>query len=316
MFIRDYALPEHLAHRVLVGDDLEWPIEADRGRPPSIAPDLLVWRGAFCQPGLLAHFEHPHWPLDLLDALPCPTWPWILLMRREMQMDPADILRRTIAAAGVSGPPEGNIHLKLEIRRWEDRATAIGGLDWWLERAQEVAQRNSFGAVLIAALIGVLITATQRGVPLFTDQLSIVLTKHPQSPASGIAPLLHSDRAYGHRESAITSLLEKGWDACGGALYVPGRRMSELQSLLPITVQDIDRKLSREAVLMSQSGDLLIYDGMLSPSGQSHAQLGIPHLSAELPGRAARLAILMYQPVTSRTRPYRESSALTQKHLR
>ena len=92
--------------------------------------------------------------------------------------------------------------------------------------------------------------------------------------------------------------------------------MSELQSLLPITVQDIDRKLSREAVLMSQSGDLLIYDGMLSPSGQSHAQLGIPHLSAELPGRAARLAILMYQPVTSRTRPYRESSALTQKHLR
>ena len=60
------------------------------------------------------------------------------------------------------------------------------------------------------------------GAQMFTEQLSVVITKDPDSLSSGIAPILHSDNAYGHRESAITSILEKGWDKFGGTFYLPG----------------------------------------------------------------------------------------------
>ena len=58
--------------------------------------------------------------------------------------------------------------------------------------------------------------------------------------------------------------------------------MSELGTLLPVTAQDISIKLRDEPVLMTNSGDLLIYDGMLGPDGQNHLENGIPHMSREI----------------------------------
>ena len=56
-------------------------------------------------------------------------------MRRESSADPAEIMRRTVAASGIDGNPTGNIHLKLELQE-------IGRID----RPQSAAWIGGFAA--------------------------------------------------------------------------------------------------------------------------------------------------------------------------
>jgi len=301
MFIRDYALPQEISKEVSVSYSLNALIAADRRLDKCDRPSLLVWRGAFRQPKLLAGFTSAAWPTKLLEAFPVEQgWPWVLLWRTETCTDPGEILRRTVAASGIEGTPVGNVHLKLEIRRWEDRATTIGGLEWWLARADEITERNAFGGTVLNSIIKVLRKFRSAQRELFVDQLSIVLTKDAGAASAGIAPILHADNAYGHRESAISSILEQGWDRFGGTMCVPGRRMIDLRPLLPMTAEEIATKLPDTPVVITNSGDLLIYDGMLGEDGQDRPENGIPHMSPDISGFSSRFAILFRSMVQSR----------------
>jgi hypothetical protein len=198
------------------------------------------------------------------------------------------------AAAAINGSPSRNAHVTLELRTYEERASEIGGHSWWRERLAKVGESNAFGLAFATALLGLHARAEDAGSELFVEQLSIILAKDPMTPLATLTPTLHSDMYYGVRETAITSLLERGYDQMGGAMYIPARNMAELWSMRPIMLNKIELELSAEHVVQTGSGDVLIYDGMIGPDGVRRPQNGIPHISSDVPGKSARLAILMH----------------------
>ena len=147
--------------------------------------------------------------------------------------------------------------------------------------------------MFLEALLRVLSTAHASGSGLAVEQISIVLAKDAESSASTLAPTLHSDLGYGHMESAIASIVEPGFNEMGGVLFLPGRRMSEFEPLGPVTLATLRTRLSNEPVLITSSGDVVVYSGMVGRDGVRMKKNGVPHISPDRPGRSGRLAILM-----------------------
>ena len=51
--------------------------------------------------------------------------------------------------------------------------------------------------------------------------------------------------------------------------------------------------LENEPIIQAKSGDLVLYDGMVSSSGEVNSSLGIPHISPDTPGSGTRMICLM-----------------------
>lgn len=308
MLIRDYALPDSLRHLVSVSEDLIALLDPPGSAPGADPPRLLVWRRAMTSGALEVQFAHASWPLAALEAMPPgDEWPWSLAVGEAPKLThPAEIGRAVAAAAGTDAPPVGNVHVTLELRTYDERASEIGGHDWWRRRLLKVAAANAFGQALAAALLTLHTRAAAAGSELFVEQLSIILAKDPTRAIATLTPTLHSDTYYGVRETAIASLLERGYDGLGGAMYLPARNMGELWSLRPILLDKLERELGDEVVVQTASGDVLIYDGMIGADGVRRNENGIPHISPERPGNSSRLAILMHhrrRPSMSRPGP-------------
>lgn len=292
MFISNYALPVHAADRIAQSFDLKLLFAMDAAGPRR---DLLVWRHALSDPALTAALARPDWPLQLLAAMPPGRWPWALRIGEdERDTDPARIASAVEAASGAAAPPRGNVHVTLELRDYRDRGDTVGSAEWWSTRLPGMAAGTMMGAGLAAAMGRLHRGAALGGSALFTEQLSIVLCKDGREPASTLTPTLHADAFYGLRETAVASLLEAGWEGFGGAMYMPTRRMAELWPMRPITLETLAARLAHEPVLRTASGDVLIYDGMLDADGVARPENGIPHISPDLPGASARLALLMH----------------------
>lgn len=303
MFIDHYGQHDGITN-VLVDSDLRRLHQRDQERRASkLEVPLLVWQGALRTPGVDRLMKRRDWAFRLLEAMPPSSdWPWKMTSSRGDVTD-AEAIRGAVArACGIDGAVQGNVHVTLEVRRYEDRDDVRGGIAWWRERARCVTDTNEVGAAFVEAWLAALERAEDAGSLLFSEQLSIIVSKDPLQPVATLTPTLHADSFYGERETAITSLLEAGWDAMGGALFLPNRRMSDLWHLRPIRVERFFEDLRNETVLRSASGDVLVYDGMLDESGQRHRSRGIPHISSDLPGLGSRLCILMHHRATDASR--------------
>lgn len=255
---------------------------------------IYIWRRAFgaaLEQDMLA----PAWPLSVLETLPEPKgWVWSLAPRDAEQPPTWDeLVGQVKRAAGIGGPIQGNVVATLLLRTYDDRDSRIGDRDWWFQHGDRVVKGSSFGERFFGALMNILERADQAGWDLAVEQISIVLSKDPKQPSSTLAPTLHSDLGYGHLESVIASVIEPGFDEMGGVLFVPGRRMDELEAIAPITLSTLRTKLAHEPVMVTGSGDVIVYSGMIGADGIRARQNGIPHISPDRPGKSARLALLM-----------------------
>lgn len=300
MFIDHYGERDGIAN-VLVDRDLRQLHQRDRDkRAANIPIPLLVWQGALRTPGLDRLMKRRDWAYRLLEAMPpSPEWPWKMVSGQDELTDAAQIRDAIARACGMDGFVQGNVHVTLQVRRYDDRDDVSGGISWWQERAGSVAGLNEVGAAFMEAWMEALLRAKQAGSLFFSEQLSIIVSKDPGQPVATLTPTLHADQFYGERETAIASVLEAGWEAMGGALFLPNRRMSELWHLRPIHVERFFQDLRNETVLRSASGDVLLYDGMLDASGQQDKARGIPHVSSDVPGLGSRLCILMHHRATA-----------------
>ncbi|WP_316168781.1 MULTISPECIES: hypothetical protein [unclassified Bradyrhizobium] len=295
MFVENYELPDSARECVSVSSDLHQLLGRKSRQGANADQSLLVWRRAFVQPELKECFSAPSWPFELLEALPpSPEWPWVLVKGEERVNDANAIREALLYASGTKGAPVGNVHVTLELRSYEERSSFSGGLGWWQTRQADIAGRNAFGHAFVTALISVLERAVAVGSELFTEQMSVIVSKDASSPVATLTPTLHSDKFYGIRETAITSLLENGWEGHGGALFLPACRMDRLWHLRPITIAKLVEQLADELVLRTGSGDILLYDGMVGVDGVASPSNGIPHISPDVPGMSSRLGILMH----------------------
>lgn len=295
MLVENYQVPQTAGECVVVSSDLGHLLCDKSGQRTMPDQSLLVWRQAFLQLDLQAFFCEPSWPLELLGALPpSAEWPWVLVLGEERVSD-VKVMREALRlAAGLNGKPTGNVHITLELRNYEERSSFAGGLGWWKTKQASVADRSEFGRAFMSALISVLERAKAIGSDLFTEQMSIIVSKDASSPIATLTPTLHSDKFYGIRETAITSLLEEGWEGYGGAMFMPATRMDRLWHLRPITVSTLTEKLTDELIVRTGSGDILLYDGMVGIDGVASPSNGIPHISPDVPGMSSRLGILMH----------------------
>jgi hypothetical protein len=263
---------------------------------------LLVWKGGFRSKELDAHFARPSWPLELLEALPpSARWPWKLDVAGAEVCDPAAIFAAVERASGANRSPKTNVHVKLELRAYQERGNSEGGARWWRER-EAICATNAFGRAFHDVLTTFFELSGQAGSALYTEQISVILSKDEAVPVATLTPTLHSDSFYARRETAIVSLLEKGWDMSGGTHFLPLRNMAELWDRRPITMETLRTQMVGECAVVAGHGDVMIYDGMIGPDGSAERSRGVPHISPDQPGRASRLCLLMHHE-----RPAREA---------
>jgi hypothetical protein len=295
MLIRNYEHRQYSDYRILICDDLARLKELDADSPPDARAELLVWQGALTREVLMCGMSTPDWPLKLLEALPPDEeWPWLISTNSTETPKKMDRLFQEVAlATGIDRAPVGNVTATLKLRGYGDHASGIGGLDWWRSARNRMAKQQGYGFNLVSALVDILSLAASGGSLLQVEQISAVVSKDGSAPVASITPRLHADIGYGVRETALASLVEKGWNGFGGAIFLPRRRMNEISKLGPMTLTALLRDFPEEPVLTTNSGDVIIYDGMIGFDRVVRKSNGIPHISPDLPGTSSRLAILM-----------------------
>lgn len=305
MIVRDYS-DCAASKAILVSDSFGSLMRADEANESGEVV-LLVWRRGFRSVEMDAHLAQRSWPIEMLEAMPpSAQWPWKLSTAGRESTDAHAILKAVELASGNGDTPKGNVHVTLELRAYQDRGNAVGNAHWWRARAKKLRSRNAFGRSFSDMLLGALDQAMQAGSMLYTEQLSIILSKDSSAPIATLTPTLHSDSFYARRETAIVSLLEKGWGEAGGAVFLPLRNMAQLWDKRPITLDKLHRDMSDECIVVAGDGDVMIYDGMIGAGGSADPSRGIPHISPDQPGRLSRLCILMHHE-----RPGREAGAVS-----
>lgn len=254
---------------------------------------LLVWKEGFLNEGLKRHFARADWPIELVKAFAPSEWRWVMKYPEEGDLvaESMSILEK---AAGLNGRPDGNIHLTLELRSYDVRDSEVGGLSWWQSRAHSVRGKTELGDLFVNRLLDVLAEVERSGASFFVEQLSIIISKDEMASQGTLTPFLHSDMYYGVRETAITSLLETGWEGHGGALFMPDVKMAHFgEDDESIGLQETFELAFEHALWKTYSGDILIYDGQIK-DGEACGSRGIPHISPDQPGRSSRLCVLMH----------------------
>jgi hypothetical protein len=261
---------------------------------------LLIWRAAFGAQHIEPLMTSQAWPLRVLGAFPISEgWGWVVRTSSDPEKeisDPKAVQAHVSAACGrVTGVPQGNICATLSLRKYEEQTHSIGGFRWFQENLNRIDQSDSGIAAFLDRLLGVLKEAEEAGACLMVEQMAIILAKDPSAPLATLTPTLHSDMYYGFRETAILSLIEQGQDQSGGSLFLPDMKMSELAMHRPIDLAKMWSLVEGRQVLNARSGDLAVYDGMIDRSRNDEAvfENGTPHISPDIPGKSARLVILM-----------------------
>ncbi|MDH1281560.1 hypothetical protein ACPA1H_20855 [Ectopseudomonas chengduensis] len=290
LIVEDYQL-SHSTENVIVDDS--YAALSKRDTELRYKPALLVWKDGFLDKELKQHFSRPNWPVDLVKAFGPSEWRWIMKYPEEGELVNESMLILE-KAAGLHGRPDGNIHLTLELRSYDVRDSDVGGLNWWRSRASAVRGRTELGDLFVNRLLEVLSEVECSGGSLFVEQLSIIISKDGTASQGTLTPFLHSDMYYGVRETAITSLLESGWEGHGGALFMPDVKMAQFgEDDESIGLQNTFELACEHSLWRTYSGDILIYDGQIK-EGKACGSRGIPHISPDQPGRSSRLCVLMH----------------------
>ena len=229
------------------------------------------------------------WPLELIRGLRSAEGDdWVVstgVMGDRPMM--ASDLSLVAAAAGIDSEPTGNVRCTLPIRRYSERTSKAGGLEW-LEGLQQRSS-TSLGLVqsLINALRELILDVQENGATLYVEQITAVFAKDATAKNTCLTPRLHVDEYYGHRETAVASLLEKGWSQKGGTLFFPTCGMSKFPDGETITPAHLaTERFVDIPVVYVGSCDVCIYDGMLDETGNADPQLGLPHISGDVPGES------------------------------
>lgn len=266
---------------------------SDEDRLPHILCLLGALRGARISEGMSVST----WPIDLIQNLKTLDGnKWLIAhgSLREEQLTRDDF--ETICnATGMRGKPRGNVRCTLPIRRYDERNSTIGGI-YWLE--QLIKSNNSSAGIILPLLLAikkVMIDAKANGADLFLEQISMVIAKDPLGTDTCLTPRLHADEYYGFRETAVASLIEEHWSPNGGTWFLPTCTMQDYPDGNTIKPSDLlSDRFQNVPIVYSSSGDLCIYDGMLDEQGTSCANLGLPHISSDIPGRSSRLVLLFH----------------------
>lgn len=262
--------------------------------------DVLVWPGALATRQICSFFDRSEWPLELLSSLILPEdEDWLFAhsddadqSRPRPGLTESD-LSRIAKAAGVEQAPCGNFRCTWWIRRYDQTDEHSGSIAYFQSVQQRLQPGPSLGRALIERLIDVLTAAHTNGGDLLVEQLTLIVAKDEARPLRTLTPRLHADEYYGARETAISSICETGWSRQGGALFLPTCRMSDFAGVGPIDMKRLRAGVTSEPVMGSDSGDLLIYDGMRMADGTVDRGQGVPHISSDVLGESARLVVLM-----------------------
>lgn len=297
MIISNYELPDSAKRFVRVGYTPEV-FKEPLIQSAEERPEVLVWRDAMHDSALEAHMMQPEWPIKIFSSLAKDLgWNWDAKHSRnpdEVITDSQEILRLTELANGVHGRPDGNIIVTLNLRSYESKTGDVGGYTWWLaQKESNVRGTDPFADSFLLKLTNTLRQAHDAGVGIYTEQMSLVITKDPESPITTLTPTLHSDIYYGERESTLCSILEPGYNPYGGTLSAPTIRMTSLESHLPIDINKFLALLPDTPLLKLNSGDIMLHDGMIGPDGKAVLERGLPHISPDIPGKSSRIVFLM-----------------------
>jgi hypothetical protein len=260
--------------------------------------DLLVWKNAISNPEIASAMSQPDWPNRLLSGLSNDKgWSWTIKSSLNTETERAwswgELMECTANAAGVNGNPVGNVAVTLTVREYEEKASGVGGFEWWRDRLEKNLCGDPYVEAFLAQLTHILKETQATGLNLHVEQISIILSKDAASPVATLTPTLHSDMYYGVRETALVSLTETGTTGFSGTLFAPTVRMDSLEAERPIDVHKMLRLLESQPIVEARSGDLLLYSGMIGPDGAVLTANGVPHISPDLPGHSARVVILM-----------------------
>ncbi|RKF22428.1 hypothetical protein D6851_04150 [Altericroceibacterium spongiae] len=281
-FVRTYSSFEHGAREGMATDEkvrllrIETPLAEDR---------------------LLALFEAPAWPLDLLDSLRMPAGSSWLFTDDSDEERPFTLRDRdaVVRACGLKSAPLGSFRLTWWIRKYAERSSHIGCADWLCDLADRNRGSGPLAKLLTRALSDTAFLADQAGNGLAVEQLTMVVNKDPTSGPLVLTPHIHADEYYGAMESAICSFFAEassGHEA-RGTLFFPTLVAGDLGKSGRIDESEFVARFGLADVYASASGELLIYDGMQSLDGGIDLNRGLPHVSGDRNGRTCRLIILM-----------------------
>lgn len=257
-------------------------------------PAVLLWSEAMKTPALQEAMSDTNWPIDFYDSFANnDAWNWDLTDDYGKKTASSETIRHRLKqATGTEQPATGNVIATLKIRDYQATNREIGRPDWFAKQLPGL--RSGLGKLVLETLTEKLQIAERSSRNLFlVEEISLILTKDSTRPPATLTPTLHSDKYYAERETAITSIMEPGFDIFGGAVFVLGKTMSEIWQHRPIDLEKVFSLFPVQNLFSPNSGDIAIYDGMISADGAENRGLGVPHISPDFPGRTARIVILM-----------------------
>jgi hypothetical protein len=252
--------------------------------------------GAFLTPPLASLMASPSWPLDLLTGSALGAGQFWSISRGGVEEEIVDTQHTSLVrkAAGVDGPPASNLRLTWSIRKYAERDNWLGSLGWVETAAERNNDREGLPTALLHRLCQLFSIARAAGAEFFLEQITIILAKDPSLPNPCLTPRLHADEYYGRRETAVVSLLEEGWSADGGTWFMPTLTMRDIGDGDQITPERIRDWYPVTPIVATGNGDLCIYDGMRNADGIMSPDLGVPHISGDIPGASSRLVVLLH----------------------
>lgn len=258
-------------------------------------PALLCLRDKFAPQSLSNCFASSDWPLKLLTGLQMingGVWLFAEDHQKEHALTSAD-LKDVARAAGLDGPPAGNVRCSWPIRQYSNKDDETGNLDWLRTLRAVNANAPDIARLLIHALVKLSEQVCSAGGTLYVEQLSILISKDANAPTRCLTPVIHADEYYGLRESALVSLSEAGFDADGGTVFYPTIAPHQLGQTGRMPPEEFNPRFAGAETYRSRHGEFIIYDGMASRDGSLNLDQGTPHISGDLAGRSSRLLILM-----------------------
>lgn len=296
MFLNVHTAARVLPESVIVSDQLSDLYRSDKARGAGNGARLLCLRRGLHSNALVRAMSNPSWALCLIqEFMPLGEMGWLIstTAMEDRPLLPSDF-SLIYRATGANDTPDGNVRCTWPIRRYDDRQSQSGGLEWAEALLHLNAAREGIGQHLMSALHQLMAAAREEGAEFYVEQISIVIAKDAHSKNTCLTPRLHADEYYGHRGAAIASLLERGWSENGGTWFLPTCHMSgytDGDSIKPEAVKSA--QFNDVPVVHTNSGDVCIYDGMRDAAGKVNPSRGLPHISGDLPGESSRLVVLM-----------------------
>lgn len=257
---------------------------------------LTAVLGALLTPSLVRMMSDPTWPLDLLVGSRLDAHQYWSISRggvEECALRPQH-LALVRKAAGVDDAPSGNLRLTWSIRKYAERDKWLGSSPWLKTVLGRCLTQRSIFAEILSRLAYLSEVALAAGAELFIEQLTVVLAKDSSASNPCLTPRLHADEYYGYRQTAVASLLEKGWSVDGGTWFLPTITMRDIPDGDQVNPEQILSRFPNTPIVATGNGDLCIYDGMRDITGEMRHELGTAHISGDIPGRSSRLVVLMH----------------------